>query len=359
MSNAGPDASPRDPRPRGRRRVSRRRYAVRRAGALAVVVGLVAGVVWAVGALTGGDDTSVAQADRPVEGGEPSGSVPGSALDGSGVTIPGSTPDTGVGGDTGDTSDTGDTGDTPGAGDGGDGAVGTDDDRSDAGPPSADHPARVLIVGDSDAGTFGPYLQQLLRETGIVETQLDYKVSSGLARPDFYDWPAELDRIVPEAEPDIVVVTFGGNDAQFLADRSGASVVGQPRPDSDNAEWSAEYQRRAGAVMDQLAEGGRTVIWVGIPNHIDPAVTFRMQLQDDAVRAAVAERPEIRFVDTWNRFRGRNGNFAEYLVDPRDGQGKRVRAGDGFHLNQAGAEILAIDIAQVVVDELRAMGATI
>jgi uncharacterized protein len=225
--------------------------------------------------------------------------------------------------------------------------------------PSAEDPARVLIVGDSDAGTFGPYLQQLLAATGIVETQLDYKVSSGLARPDFFDWPAELERVLPASDPDIVVVTFGGNDAQFLADGSGAAVVAQPRPDSDNGDWKAEYQQRAGAVMDLLAQDGRSVIWVGIPNHIDPAVTFRMQLQDDAVRAAIAERPEIQFVDTWNRFRGRNGNFAQFVIDPRDGEGKAVRASDGFHLNQVGAEILAIDISQVVLDELRARGAAI
>src|SRR5204862_49519 len=57
-----------------------------------------------------------------------------------------------------------------------------------AGAPSADHPARVLVIGDSDAGTFGPYLKQVLDETGVVSTTVDYKVSSGLARPDFFDW---------------------------------------------------------------------------------------------------------------------------------------------------------------------------
>jgi lysophospholipase L1-like esterase len=33
-----------------------------------------------------------------------------------------------------------------------------------------------------------------------------------------------------------------------------------------------------------------------------------------------------------------------------------VRASDGFHLNQTGAEILAIDIAQAIRDTLRAQG---
>jgi uncharacterized protein len=313
---------------------------MRRFGAAGVVLVVVAMGAWVASAVLGSDDGSSAQAD-----GSPAApsdaQIQVSPAPGVMATPPGSdpAPDPAL-----------DPAPDPAP-------TATDPPRT--GPPSAADPARVLIVGDSDAGTFGPYLQQLLGQTGIVETDLEYKVSSGLARPDFYDWNTELRRIVPATDPDIVVVTFGGNDAQFLADASGASVVGQARPDSDNAEWKTEYAARAGAVMDYLTEDERSVIWVGIPNHINPEVTFRMQAQDDAVRQAVAERPAINFVDTWNRFRGRNGNFAEFLVDPRDGEGKPVRASDGFHLNQVGAEILAIDIYQVVLDELRSMGAVV
>jgi hypothetical protein len=111
--------------------------------------------------------------------------------------------------------------------------------------------------------------------------------------------------------------------------------------------------------MDLLLEGDRTVIWVGIPNDDNPEVTARMAVQDQAARAAAAARPDIEFVDTWARFSGRSGGWAEYVVDPRDGQGKDVRAGDGFHLNEIGAEILALDIAEVVKADLRARGADI
>ena len=65
----------------------------------------------------------------------------------------------------------------------------------------AENPAKVYIVGDSDAGTFGPYLQTLLDGTNIVDTELNYKVSSGLARPDFFDWPAELEARCPRSIP--------------------------------------------------------------------------------------------------------------------------------------------------------------
>ena len=217
----------------------------------------------------------------------------------------------------------------------------------------------MLIAGDSDAGTFGTYLDTLLDETGVASTTLDYKVSSGLARPDFFDWPAHFREQIPAIDPDIVVVTFGGNDAQGLSDRSGTFLYQQPTGDEGgDVEWRAEYGRRVGEVMDYLASEGRTLVWVGIPNDDNPEVTARIRVQDEVVRAEVAKRPQVHFVDTWARFSGREGNWAEYVIDPRDGQGKDVRADDGFHLNTTGAEILALDIAEVVRQELRNRGAT-
>ena len=228
-----------------------------------------------------------------------------------------------------------------------------------AGPaaPTAAAPAKVLVVGDSDAGTFGPYLKELLDGTGVAQTTVDYKVSSGLARPDFFDWPAHLTAELPTADPDIVVVTFGGNDAQGLALANGSFLNGDPVIAKD--EWLPEYTRRAGEVMDLLAADGRTVIWVGIPNDDSPEVTARLEVQDEAVRAAIATRPAVQFVDTWARFSSPNGGWAEYVIDPRDGLGKDVRLDDGFHLNQNGAEILALDIAEVVKSDLRTRGAQI
>ncbi|MEM9515465.1 MAG: hypothetical protein AAGA42_11475 [Actinomycetota bacterium] len=224
-------------------------------------------------------------------------------------------------------------------------------------PVSPSNPASVLIIGDSDAGTFGPYLQTLLDGTQHAETTLDYKVSSGLARPDFFDWPAEAETKLAEVNPDIVVATWGGNDSQALTDLSGEVVVGLP--ENNEAEWTAEYQQRAGDMMDQLTAGGRTLIWVGIPNDDSADVTARLAIQDRAAKAAAAERPGVIFVDTWERFSGRDGGWAEFVIDPRDGEGKDVRADDGFHLNTTGAEILALDIAQEVRDILRDRGAAI
>lgn len=310
-----------------RRRQSSRRYAVRRIGVIVVVLLAAFGVFRGVSALLAGGDDGVADADGTLETDPATDPATDQATQDSGSIVVD------------------------------DAADPVDTEPVDTGPASPENPATLFIVGDSDAGTFGPYLQTLLDGTGIVETSLDYKVSSGLARPDFFDWPAEIDRKLPEVNPDIIVATFGGNDAQGLAVGNGDFIIGDPV--ANEAEWTEEYQQRVGAVMDQLMEGGRTLIWVGIPNDDNPDVTARMAIQDRAAKAAAAERPDVIFIDTWKRFSGRDGNWAEFVIDPRDGEGKDVRADDGFHLNQTGAEILAIDIAQAVRDTLRAQGAAI
>lgn len=219
--------------------------------------------------------------------------------------------------------------------------------------PTPEHKARVYIAGDSDAGAFGPTLISSIEATGVVEATLDYKVSSGLARPDFYDWPAHLREVIPAADPQIVVVTFGGNDAQDI------TIDGRSRGTTTD-EWKAEYGKRVGEVMDYLTEDGRTLIWVGIPNAATESFTSRLEpLRAVTMEQAAARSDRVVYIDAWARFTGRDGGYAEYVVDPRDGQIKPVRQSDGFHLNQNGAEILSLDIADQVKIALRERGAAI
>ena len=304
-----------------RRRASKRTYTVRRVVALFLVVTLAVGLYTVVDAFIGGDDRpSVTPAAPSINIVVNDGVTP--------TTLPPTTT--------------------------------TEPPVKERTVPSAADPAEPLILGDSDAGTFGPYLLTLMDQTGIVTTTLDYKVSSGLARPDFYDWPTHMREVVPQVNPDIVIVTFGGNDTQGLRNTDESWAVAHPPGEGgDDSDWIAEYGRRVGEVMDYLSDGNRTLIWVGIPNDDNPEVTARLKVQDQVVKAQAAEREGVVFIDTWTRFSGRNGGWAEYVVDPRDGQGKDVRSDDGFHLNVTGAEILALDIAEAVRTELRARGATL
>lgn len=330
MSAPRPDrATPR------RRRVSRRRYLARRAAVVAVIVGAGFGVVRVAGALGGGDDQAgevvdidvtaaptttrrvtstevtadtVEATDRPRQQRESTTPEPTdgatTTVDATTTVAPETTPATTV-----------------------------------PGPPTAEAPAKVLVVGDSFAGLWGPPLESTLEETGVVQVEIDYLMGSGLGQPTDFDWFARVNEQLPAVAPEVVVTSFGGNDFVQLTAGDGSLVVGDPV--NNEEEWIAEYQERAGAMMDLLAEDGRTVVWVGIPNDSDPAQTAGLAIQNKAAKAAAAERPHIVFIDAWGIFSGRDGNWAEYVIDPRDGQGKDVRMDDGYHINEAGAEIIA------------------
>ena len=161
---------------------------MRRAGALVVVALVAFGLFRGASALLSSGDDAVAGADATPAAGA---STEGASEGGEGAATGGT-----IGSVVGDATGAVDSGGTlpevdPPA----------DTEPVNTGPATAQDPATVFIVGDSDAGTFGPYLQTLLDGTGVVETELDYKVSSGLARPDFFDWPAEIDASCPRSTP--------------------------------------------------------------------------------------------------------------------------------------------------------------
>jgi hypothetical protein len=206
--------------------------------------------------------------------------------------------------------------------------------NSGAHVPTKDDPLRLYIAGDSQAQGFGESLERLAGDTGLVTPTLDFKVSSGLTRPDFFDWPARLEDQVKKIQPDVVVVDFGGNDAQPIKADDG-TIYDVPDP-----KWAAEYQKRVSATMDFLSQDGRKVIWVGTPNAKDAAFTQRLAVLRQAEQAAAATHPSVTFVDVWTMFQSPSGGYADYIVD-NDGEAKLMRQNDGFHLNLTGAEHLA------------------
>ena len=178
-------------------------------------------------------------------------------------------------------------------------------------PTTAD-PARVLLVGDSDAGGLSPFLERALKTDGLAAVTTDYKVSSGFVRPDFFDWPARLAATLPASNAEIVVAVFGANDGQPFLD--------MPSKPVDSPEWRTEYGKRISAAMDMLSAGGRTVIWVGVPNGRDPSLTAALAVQNEVVKDQIAKHPGVIFVDAWRYFSGIRGAFAPLVLDPRNGE---------------------------------------
>ncbi|HEY1279730.1 MAG TPA: DUF459 domain-containing protein [Acidimicrobiales bacterium] len=215
--------------------------------------------------------------------------------------------------------------------------------------PTKEDKLRLYIAGDSQAQGFGESLERLAGATGLVAPTLDFKVSSGLTRPDFFDWPKRLQDQVRKVRPDIVVIDFGGNDAQPIKASDGNTY------DPTDPKWLEEYSRRVGQTMDFLMQDGRKVIWVGTPNAKDDGFTARLAVLRQAEQQEAAKRPQVSFVDVWSMFQSPSGGYADYIVDD-DGQAKLMRQNDGFHLNLDGANKLARAIEAQIETEIKARG---
>ena len=201
-------------------------------------------------------------------------------------------------------------------------------------------PPRVSIYGDSLTAGFGSVLKSTLDREGVT-TFLATKGSSGLSQPRFFDWPNHLNVWVPEENADVVVIGVGANDGQDI-------YVNDVPYSTKDPEWAVEYQRRVAEVITLVTSQGRSLVWVGTPDAKPKA--FRNNLSilrtatKNAVEAARTTGADVVYIDTWSLFLGLDGNYSQYVIDPSDGERKKSRDSDGFHLSLAGNKILAAAI---------------
>ncbi len=121
---------------------------------------------------------------------------------------------------------------------------------------AADDPWRFLVIGDSLAQGYGLGLTRQVSRREIHATVINAgKVSTGLARGEFYDWPSELETWIDEARPDLIVAHFGANDDNSIASSTVNAKYGSP-------DWPAAYQQRLQAVVVTAHGAGVPVLLI-------------------------------------------------------------------------------------------------
>lgn len=207
-------------------------------------------------------------------------------------------------------------------------------------PATAEEPLRMWLGGDSMTIELEQSAADLVTGRPEITLTTHAQVSSGLTRPDFFDWPTYFAEEVLPADPEVVVVMFGANDSQ------GMEVDGEPvQPDDER--WQAEYRRRVGVVMDQLRGNGRLVVWIGQPHMRDAGFDERMGVLDAIYEEEAASRPWVRFLDSRPVLSPDGGGYQATAG------GTSLRQGDGIHLDRGGADVLA-EAVFALVDEVRA-----
>lgn len=184
----------------------------------------------------------------------------------------------------------------------------------------------VLLLGSSSVGGhLGHTLVREIEPLG-VEVVLRRRSSSGLARPDFYDWPRSVRR-GPSLEGHVgVMVLMGGNDTQPVRLMRGQRRVGAVRWDHDTA-WRETYAGLVQAFGRELCErGARRVVWLLPPN------PGRGTWSEKLARVRAVQREAASTIRC-------AGDVAAVVIDgdaPDAPFGAR-ESSDGIHLNRAGA----------------------
>ena len=188
----------------------------------------------------------------------------------------------------------------------------------------------------------GTQLQYTLKQKyNISDTKIDYKVSSGLNRIDYYDWYARTSEIINDYRPDVVVVLFGGNDTQDITDSQGKYRAIMTK------EWQKAYQERVQKYAKLLDSSSvKKVYWVGQSISNKSQYMQQFPVMNDIYKSASKSSPKIEFISTWDTF-AEAGKFVPVVAD-KSGKRGYVKVNDGLHFTSHGAII----IGDLIVDKM-------
>jgi uncharacterized protein len=199
-----------------------------------------------------------------------------------------------------------------------------------ASPAPATQPGQayqILVIGDALAGGLWGGLSRLA-EAGkpLVATNRINEVS-GLARPDFYDWPQALVKITEGRNFDTAVVMIGANDRREFRSLAGRFAFNTP-------EWKQAYAAQIDGLINVLKARKINVYWVGLPPMADPAYDADVQMMNAIAKERTSALGSI-YVDVRADFLNPDGTYTDRGLD-EEGVERKLRARDGVTFFKAG-----------------------
>jgi hypothetical protein len=212
--------------------------------------------------------------------------------------------------------------------------------------PTPASPLRVLVVGDSVGLDLGQPLVNALAGFGDVTTYLDGRIDTGLTRPDYFNWPAELQIDLVNQQPQLVVVMIGANDPQGLVTPDGSIRFGQPG-------WDEAYSARVAAFIHEVNNAGAHVLWVGMPPMQNPGLDAALKHLNSLVQTQVADTKDggAAYLSSAPSLGDQHHNYTAYVTNS-SGAVTNIRTPDGIHLTPDGGARLAAAVVTAMEGQL-------
>ena len=193
-------------------------------------------------------------------------------------------------------------------------------------------PTSIMVLGDSLGNGVWAGLYHAFRKNKNIKVMKKSKPSTGFVRLDFYDWNANLKKILATTKIDVAVVMVGANDRQTIVTKAGRYKPGSKR-------WREIYASRVDEFILKLKTHGAKVYWVGLPITRRKKYTNHMKILNE-IFAARARANNIVFVDIWKDFVSTKGRYSAHGKDIT-GRVRKLRANDGVHFTMRGYRKLA------------------
>lgn len=139
--------------------------------------------------------------------------------------------------------------------------------------------------------------------------------------------------MIGDEKPDAVIVAIGANDGQGFVEDGKTLAFGSDA-------WVKVYRQRTTDFLNLLTQNGAHVVWVGLPPMKSGAYNDRTAEINRIAYTVVSQNPLATWWNPQPFIGDEAGGFRELETSP-DGKTTRIRAGDGIHLSDEGAALLA------------------
>ncbi len=191
---------------------------------------------------------------------------------------------------------------------------------------------RFVVVGDALARGLGAGLERLTELDPRFEVVTRANDASGVARPEIYDWPAAIPKILRASKFDAVVAFMGMNDYRAIKTPDASF-------DPGTEEWKARYKANMDNILASARSNGARVYWITLPPMQNPEFETQMQMISGLQREQVVTGNEI-LVDIRPALLTPEGEFMIGDIDEK-GKARRLRGKDGINFSRQGNDYVA------------------
>ena len=192
---------------------------------------------------------------------------------------------------------------------------------------------KVLLVGDSMMQGVAPHVARALQKANIPSVDLS-KQSTGLAYPSYFDWPATVQKAIPDAGITVMVVFLGANDTWDI-------FIGGRAERFGSEKWQSVYAQRIDSMVKFAESQNVRVIWLGAPNMGREKINSGVKILNHLYQSEASDGL-ARYVSTRELLSGGDDtDVYQKHITMDGGKTVTVRTDDGIHFTRVGQEMLS------------------